>query len=189
MSTFLSTFTVLVILALIALIILAVFGFIEVPKNMLPDKRSREDGGKQKNNRNCRDSEVDLSTQTFSFAKLVQMEEDGSSTEFMLPSSIPDEGISIGRDTDNDICLTSEYVSGCHARLGKDEKGFFVIDMGSSNGTFDGEQNRKKQIDLSYGDMFYLADIGLCLQAVNPFSKKEAAKHQTETGQRFQRIY
>lgn len=46
------------------------------------------------------------------------------------------EFISLGRDTHNHIQTDDQFSSGRHARVEKRTTGFFVIDLGSKNGTF-----------------------------------------------------
>ena len=41
----------------------------------------------------------------------------------------------IGRRTENSIALTDSYVSGSHAEIAADEDGFWLTDLGSTNGT------------------------------------------------------
>ncbi len=48
----------------------------------------------------------------------------------------PKQPISMGRAIENTIVLTSPYVSRSHARIQADEKGYKIIDQGSTNGTF-----------------------------------------------------
>ncbi len=44
----------------------------------------------------------------------------------------------VGRGAHNDIVLADDTVSDSHAKLQKRESGWFVVDMGSSNGTYAG---------------------------------------------------
>ena len=46
----------------------------------------------------------------------------------------------VGRGAHNDIVLTDDTVSDSHAKIQKREGGWFVVDMGSSNGTYCGGQ-------------------------------------------------
>jgi len=45
------------------------------------------------------------------------------------------EGVGIGRETDNGIQLLAERVSRYHARLERHDDGWFLLDLGSTNGT------------------------------------------------------
>ena len=57
----------------------------------------------------------------------------------------------IGRSPDNEICITSKFVSRHHAQLISDEKGCIVEDLNSTNGVFFGERQIKKHL-LTSGD-------------------------------------
>lgn len=44
--------------------------------------------------------------------------------------------MTVGRGEDNDIVIDDPSVSACHARFCMEEGGLFVLDLGSSNGTW-----------------------------------------------------
>ena len=46
----------------------------------------------------------------------------------------------VGRGAHNDVVLTDDTVSDSHAKIQKRESGWFLVDMGSSNGTYAGGQ-------------------------------------------------
>jgi len=46
----------------------------------------------------------------------------------------------VGRGAHNDIVLTDDTVSDSHAKIQKREGGWYLVDMGSSNGTYAGGQ-------------------------------------------------
>ena len=60
---------------------------------------------------------------------------------------IPLEGpqLTIGRKDDNDLKIDNPAVSGHHARIVKDAEGFFIEDLGSTNGTFLNDAKVQKQ--------------------------------------------
>ena len=60
---------------------------------------------------------------------------------------IPLEGpqLTIGRKPDNDLVIDNPAVSGHHARLVKEEGGFFIEDLNSTNGTFLNDAKVQKQ--------------------------------------------
>ncbi|MBU0500907.1 MAG: FHA domain-containing protein [Gammaproteobacteria bacterium] len=69
----------------------------------------------------------------------------------------------LGRDSDADIPITSDAVSGKHARLGWDlaRRGFWIEDLKSTNGTWWGRSERLNsgyRYPLEPGRPFYLAD-------------------------------
>lgn len=63
----------------------------------------------------------------------------------------------IGRAGDCDICLDTRWVSRLHARIGRDEEGYWLEDAGSKNGVFVGGQRVVGRQRLSDGDRIQLA--------------------------------
>ena len=62
-----------------------------------------------------------------------------------------DHALRLGRSPDNDIILRDPATSGHHARLERRGEQFWIVDLGSTNGTFvNGESIQEKQ--LSNGD-------------------------------------
>lgn len=62
-----------------------------------------------------------------------------------------DQAMRMGRSPDNDIILRDPATSGHHARLERRGDQFWVVDLGSTNGTFvNGESIQEKQ--LNHGD-------------------------------------
>src|SRR5207244_5207124 len=47
-----------------------------------------------------------------------------------------DKTLSIGRSSQNDLCLDDPGVSRAHARIERMYQGYFVVDAGGKNGTF-----------------------------------------------------
>ena len=69
---------------------------------------------------------------TVSMASLVIYLDDGSSTAYLLDSEQPSN---LGRHPDNSLVLASDSASSHHATLTPREDGWYVQDLGSSNGT------------------------------------------------------
>lgn len=62
-----------------------------------------------------------------------------------------DHALRLGRSPDNDVILRDPATSGHHARLERRGNEFWVVDLGSTNGTFvNGESVQEKQ--LNHGD-------------------------------------
>ena len=58
---------------------------------------------------------------------------------------LEDPQLTIGRKPDNDLVIDNPAVSGHHARVVKEEGGFFIEDLGSTNGTFLNDAKVQKQ--------------------------------------------
>ncbi len=72
------------------------------------------------------------------------IEAKGKSEAFSLKEPVT----TLGRIEDNDIVLEDPSVSRKHARITREEKGFFLEDLGSGNGTFvNGSKITKEQIN------------------------------------------
>jgi pSer/pThr/pTyr-binding forkhead associated (FHA) protein len=61
--------------------------------------------------------------------------------------------LTIGRMTDNDIVIENLAVSGHHAKIGWESKGFLLTDLQSKNGTFVNEELIKSAHWLRHGDV------------------------------------
>lgn len=62
-----------------------------------------------------------------------------------------DHAVRLGRSPDNDVILRDPATSGHHARLERRGEQFWIVDLGSTNGTFvNGEAIQEKQ--LNHGD-------------------------------------
>ncbi|HEV8255140.1 MAG TPA: FHA domain-containing protein [Vicinamibacteria bacterium] len=59
-----------------------------------------------------------------------------------------DHAVRMGRSPDNDVILRDPATSGHHARLERRGEQFWVVDLGSTNGTFvNGESIQEKQLN------------------------------------------
>ena len=72
------------------------------------------------------------------------------------------DGLRIGRDPRCEAVLTDETVSGEHALIVPMDGGVFVIDKGSSNGTFvnSADSERVSKVQLKDGDLIYIGRKG-----------------------------
>ena len=68
------------------------------------------------------------------------------------------EKVAIGRGEDNDLMIPVAEVSRQHAVLIKDEKGYMIKDLGSTNGTFIDRKKIGGKYLLSSGDTIMLGD-------------------------------
>ncbi len=60
--------------------------------------------------------------------------------------------VTIGRSAANDIVLSDQFSSGCHAIILRTERGYALVDQGSKNGTFVNGRRVTGEIDLARGD-------------------------------------
>jgi pSer/pThr/pTyr-binding forkhead associated (FHA) protein len=68
---------------------------------------------------------------------------------------VGDHALRLGRSPDNDVILRDPATSGHHARLERRGDQFWLVDLGSTNGTFvNGESIQEKQ--LIHGDRLTL---------------------------------
>lgn len=74
-------------------------------------------------------------------------------TRFMIEKAV----ITIGRASDNDICIRSLRVSRYHARLTRNEAGLSIEDLGSTNGVYVNAQ-RVEKCQLKDGDILAIDD-------------------------------
>jgi len=70
------------------------------------------------------------------------------------PSTYPlgRDRVQIGRASANDIVLSDQFSSGCHAVIVPTEGGYALVDQGSKNGTFVNGRRVSGEIDLARGD-------------------------------------
>jgi sigma-B regulation protein RsbU (phosphoserine phosphatase) len=70
------------------------------------------------------------------------------------PSTFPlgAKRVSIGRAATNDIVLSDQFSSGCHAVIAPTERGYALLDQGSKNGTFVNGRRVNGELDLTRGD-------------------------------------
>lgn len=94
------------------------------------------------------------------------------------PGSFPAEisvysHLTIGRNSDNDLCLTSDMVSGNHARLNISADQADISDLGSTNGTWvNGRRIENQMVD--HGDRIRFDQIEY--ELLLPGGKKESNK-------------
>jgi phosphoserine phosphatase RsbU/P len=70
------------------------------------------------------------------------------------PTTFPLGGrrVTIGRASSNDIVLSDQFSSGCHAVVVPTERGFALVDQGSKNGTFVNGRRVSGEVELARGD-------------------------------------
>lgn len=74
--------------------------------------------------------------------------------------------VRIGREADNDLMLSGDNISRSHARLEKRDDQLWIVDNGSSNGTFVNEE-RREAVALNIGDTVRIGEHQLTIQAVS----------------------
>jgi len=94
------------------------------------------------------------------FGKLTVIVDGAPETEYTLAKGI----VALGRRPDNDIVLTDRLVSGHHAQVVCTPDGCEFVDLGSSNGSWVGEQRVASRV-LREGDLITVGGIGLRFSA------------------------
>jgi FHA domain len=67
-------------------------------------------------------------------------------------------GVSIGRSGDADIRIEDRFASGIHARVYPRSGGYYVEDMGSTNGTFLNGNQIERELELNHLDSVEIGD-------------------------------
>ena len=105
-------------------------------------------------------------------AYLVARTVDGSGSTHQLTEA----GATIGRAADNTIVLPDQLASGHHARIERAPDGSFVVhDLGSTNGTFVGEERVDGSAVLAEGAELKVGGTTFTLKVVAPAAPLEAA--------------
>lgn len=183
MTTLISQLTVLLIVALIAAAVLALFG-------VLPLKAAE----KEKETlffQNTSEKDPKLHTQMLVFWCMEQLDSAGNVVKRFDISEIPDSGLSIGSASSCDIVLEgSKYVGRHQATIGKDEKGLFILDHNSKNGMYNDHKERVKQLDIKDNVRAYLANVQVRFRIVDPFisEKNEESSDGLIFGTRIRRL-
>ena len=73
-------------------------------------------------------------------------------------------GVSLGRSPDADIRLEDRYASGIHARVFSRSGGYYVEDMGSTNGTLLNSHDLHGEAELRPGDAIRIGDTELTFE-------------------------
>ena len=73
------------------------------------------------------------------------------------------DGLTLGREASNDVVLHDSQASAHHARIVATEKGFFIEDLGSTNGTFVQGQRVTRQ-PLQGGEVIQLGQSKLVFE-------------------------
>lgn len=76
-----------------------------------------------------------------------------------------DQPVTIGRSLDIEVSLQDDYASGRHARLFPQGSRWFLEDLGSTNGTFLGEQRLTRATPVEVGQPFRVGHTTLQLRA------------------------
>ncbi|OGV47938.1 MAG: hypothetical protein A2017_10990 [Lentisphaerae bacterium GWF2_44_16] len=87
-------------------------------------------------------------------------------------------GVSIGRETDNDINLLIGGVSRYHAKLEPDGDGWLIRDLGSTNGSKVNGQIISGSYNLQPGDIITLGEQNICYGEKQPDASQKAAQQE-----------
>lgn len=78
---------------------------------------------------------------------------------------LDDQPITMGRSSDIEVSLQDDYASGHHARLFPQGSRWFLEDLGSTNGTFVGEQRLTRATPIEVGQNFRVGRTTMQLKA------------------------
>lgn len=186
MSTFVSQITVLVIVGMIVLTVLALFGYL--PKKEKQSQRSKRKSWEEEpeTEESCFhgfpfertfESGMETNTQFMNFWVMEQLDQNGKCLKVFEISKVPEKGLVIGSANDCDIKISgSRFVGRHHAAIGQDEKGLFLQDLDSTNGMFDQNTKKIKQLEITDRKEAYLANVKIRFRAINPFQTKSDSK-------------
>lgn len=102
-------------------------------------------------------------------ARIIFTLEDGTEIETELDA----DTITIGRHPDSNVVLPSVSVSGQHATIKRRGDGYFVQDLGTTNGTkLNGVEVEEARLE--HGDRLFFGDVPAVVQLVDKPAKAEA---------------
>ena len=78
---------------------------------------------------------------------------------------LDDQPVTMGRSSDIEVSLQDDYASGHHARLFPQGSRWFLEDLGSTNGTFVGEQRLTRATPIEVGQNFRVGRTTMQLKA------------------------
>lgn len=78
---------------------------------------------------------------------------------------LDDQPVTMGRSSDIEVSLQDDYASGHHARLFPQGSRWFLEDLGSTNGTFVGEQRLTRATPVEVGQNFRVGRTTMQLKA------------------------
>lgn len=167
MNELMSQITVLVVVGMIVFAGLTVFG-------VLPQRKKGKTGIFENLMRHGEGViEDELSGHTRYFATLImeQLDEKGNATKAFELYNIPKEGVWIGRADDCQFKIdgSKRNVGRYHAIIGKDTQGMFIQDNHSTNGMYDENRKKVKQLDIKNGMICYLANVKVRFREIDPF--------------------
>jgi len=87
--------------------------------------------------------------------------------------------ITIGRDKQSDIVLSDKSVSRRHAEIVREQDGYSITDVGSTNGTCVNSRRIAKQ-SLQKGDTLTLGNIELTFQGIEKKDKQQVEEETEE---------
>jgi EAL domain-containing protein (putative c-di-GMP-specific phosphodiesterase class I) len=85
----------------------------------------------------------------------------------------------VGRRTNNALCLPVNSVSGCHAELEQRDAQLFLRDLGSTNGTYVNGKQLKGEIEVFEGDLIQFATLVFRLDRARDHSECQTIHEET----------
>jgi len=154
MSSLLSQIAVLVFIAIVALAVLAILG-VRIP---IPFRKKAVSGGGSGGDGDGDDGDGGA-TRLMPYFEIKYFSPAGVVS---APLYEREDGFTIGSGKDADFRVNDPYISHIHARVGRDEKGWFLVDAGSKNHVFsDGKQVGQVDISEDADTEVYLGPVKL----------------------------
>lgn len=176
MTTFISSFTIILIVGGLAYLFYKIYINPKPSPIPIPPEPSNEMGmmsGTYKSatsNYDRTNEETSPSTTLINQLVLQIFDSKGGVKKEIALPRIPKSGLSIGKSKEMSVVIPEQVISRCHCYLGEDSNGLFIVDNNSTNGIYysKNKKKREKQLNVVEGEIYYLANIPIKFKRINP---------------------